>query len=310
MKGDKNMANAAVKPMGQMEELKQILMNLKQDAGVQIVSMVQDSFKTMDTQHQILYQELQDVKAQLNAMQETLNNLNGQSQLPVNYIVQVKNNHSIMKGLASGLEKSVSGIGKYIVHMKKGIGEKAAETIKDFKAHGVIALNNISEKLGVKELFQNAEQYFNQEADKAKASIQKLDTISKEVNETKTHASNIGRAMAGKELKAVPEEQGRLFKLLKSPYNKLLQSYKKNSAKFHDMSVKIERLELQALDAGDYLRNKSVLGKIDKFRQAKTEEQTQTHEAEQNKSSKLEDKQTGQLLLEDKQHKRDDRSER
>lgn len=302
------MANAAVKPMEQMEELKQILMNLKQDAGVQIVSMVQDSFKTMDAQHQVLYQELQDVKAQLNAMQKTLNNLNGQSQLPTNYIVQVKNNHSIMKGLAAGLEKSVSGMGKYIAHMKKGIGEKAAETIRDFKAHGVIALNNISEKLGVKEMFQNAEKHFNQEADKAKASIQKLDTISKEVNETKTHASNIGRAMAGKELKAVSEEQGRLFKLLKVPYNKLLQSCLNNSAKAHKMVAKFEKLELQAV------KSKSVLGKIDKFNEAKTEAQEQqVTEAQQHKRDDRSEAKTEaqeQQVTEAQQHKRDDRSER
>ena len=109
------MASAAVKPMEQMEELKQILIDLKQNTGVQVVNMVQESFKTMDAQRQVLQQELQDVKAQLNAMQETLNSLNQQPQLPVNYVIQVKNNHSIMKGLAEGLEKSISGLGKHII---------------------------------------------------------------------------------------------------------------------------------------------------------------------------------------------------
>ena len=93
------MASAAVKPMEQMEELKQILIDLKQNTGVQVVNMVQESFKTMDAQRQVLQQELQDVKAQLNAMQETLNSLNQQPQLPVNYVIQVKNNISIMKGV-------------------------------------------------------------------------------------------------------------------------------------------------------------------------------------------------------------------
>ena len=89
------MANATAKPMEQMEELKQILIDLKQNTGVQVVNMVQESFKTMDAQHQVLLQELQDIKAQLNTMQEilkmqgALNNLR-QSQLPVNYITQAK----------------------------------------------------------------------------------------------------------------------------------------------------------------------------------------------------------------------------
>ncbi len=294
------MANAAVKPMGQMEELKQILMNLKQDAGVQIVSMVQDSFKTMDEQHEVLYQELQDVKAQLNAMQETLNNLNGQSQLPVNYIVQVKNNHSIMKGLASGLEKSVSGMGKRIANMKKSMSEKAVEIIKDFKAHGVIALNNIVQKLGVKEMFKNEEKYYNAEAAIAKASINKLNTISKEINKTKSHFANIGRAILGKELKAVSEKQSGLFEALKAPYNRRLRLCEKNSAKFHDMAVKIERLELQAV------KGKSILGKLDKFSNVKTEAQESHHGLDMKQMHVAEVQQQKEAQL----HKRDERSER
>lgn len=306
------MAGATAKPMKQMEELKQILMELKQNAGVQIVSMVQDSFKTMDAQHQLLFQELQDVKTQLNAMQETLNNLGRQPQVPVNYINQVKSNHSIAKELSTGLEKIVSGMGKRIAVMKKSVNEKSSEIIKDFKAHGIIALNNISQKLGIKEMVKNEEKFYNAEADIAKASINKLDTINQELNETKTHFANIGRAMSGGELKAVTEKQSGLFKALKASYNRRLRLCEKNSAKFHDMAVKIERLELQALDAGDYFRNKSVIGKIDKFNQAKTEEKTQqkAQEAEQDKEAQLEDKQGRQLLLEDKQPKREDRSER
>lgn len=304
------MAEAATNSMQQMEELKKILMSLNQIAGVQVINEVQDGFKVMDAQHQVLYQELQDIKLQLNTMQEALNNLNQHPQL--NSGTKEHTHNSIVKEFVTGLEKSVSGMGGYISHMKESINEKAAETIKDFKAHGVIALSNISEKLGVKAMFKAAEQYFNQEADKAQKSINKLDAISREVSEAKIHTGNIGRAMTGKELKTAPEKQGGLFKLLKAPYNKLLQSCQKNGAKVHEMVVKIEGLELKALDASDHLRNKSVLKKLDKFKaeQQNQQQETKERETDLSKTSQLDDKQKDQLRLEDKQPKRDDRAER
>ena len=288
------MASAAVKPMEQMEELKQILIDLKQNTGVQVVNMVQESFKTMDAQRQVLQQELQDVKAQLNAMQETLNSLNQQPQLPVNYVIQVKNNHSIMKGLAEGLEKSISGLGKHIARMKKSMGEKATKIVKDFKAHGVIALNNIFQKLGIKEFYKTGEQYYSDEAHKAKAPIDKLNAINMEINKTKTHFVNIGRAVLGGELKTASEKQSRLLEALKAPYTKRLQSCQKESARCHKMVAKFEKLEQQAV------KSKSVLGKIDKFSNVKAEEQESHHG--------LDMKQTHET--EAQQHKRNDRSER
>lgn len=304
------MAEATANSMQQMEELKKILMSLNQIAGVQVIKEVQDSFKVMDAQHQVLYQELQDIKQQLNTMQSALNNPK-QPRLIANSSAKEKTNNSVIKDFMSGFEKSVSDMGKSISNMKKNVNEKAAETIKDFKAHGVIALSNISEKLGIKEMFKTAEMCFNLEANKAQEFINKLDTIRGEINKAKTHIGNIGRAAIGKELKSAPEKQGRLFKLLIAPYSKLMQSCQKVNAKIHEAVVKIEKLELKALDAGDHLKSKSVLEKLDKF---KAEEQTQQQEpkeqeADLSKPSQLEDKQKGQLQLEDKQ-KRNDRSER
>jgi len=310
------MAESTAKSMDQLQELKKILTDLNQNAGVQIVNMVQDSFKVMDAQHKVLFQELQDIKQKLNTMQDALDNPKQPQQFvnigTVNIGTKEKSNNPITKNFMTGLEKSVSGMGRFISGMKQKINEKSAETIKDFKAHGVIALSNISEKLGVKEMFKTAERYFNQEADKAQKSINKLDTISSEINESKAHIGNIGRAVAGKELKTASQKQGGLLKLLKAPYNKLLQSCQKNSAKVHDAVVKIEKLELKALDAGDHLRNRSVLKKIDKF---KAEEQTQQQEQKEQEANlsqapQLEDKQKSQLQIEDKQHKRDNRAER
>ncbi|MBD5469900.1 MAG: hypothetical protein HDR19_01920 [Lachnospiraceae bacterium] len=302
------MAEAATNPMQQMEELKKILISLNQIGGVQVINEVQDSFKVMDAQHQVLYQELQDIKQQLNTMQIALNNPK-QPQLIANSSTKEKTNNSVIKDLMTGFEKSVSDIGKFISNMKRNVNEKAAETIKDFKAHGVIALSNISEKLGVKEMFKSAEMCFNLEANKAQEFINKLDTIRGEINKAKTHIGNIGRAATGKELKSESEKQGKLFNLLIAPYSKLMQSCQKVNAKIHEAVVNIEKLELKALDAGDHLRKKSVLKKLDKFKEEQQQE-PKGQEADLLKTSQLEDKQKGQLRLEDKQQKRDDRSER
>lgn len=244
---------AAMNNMEQLEQLKQLLMQMNQMQGVQTINMVQDSFKVMDSQHEVLYQELQDIKKQLNEMQASLYSLGRHSTVSRKekaFDINVKEH-------VTNLENKVSGIGNYITQMKKGIGEKAAGVIKDFKAHGVIALSNITNKLGIKNMFQAAEKHFSNEAKEMQKSITKLDTISREVNEAKTHTGNIGRAIAGKKLKAVPEKQGVLFKILKAPYTKVMEFCQNESAKAHDMVVHIEKLEVKALDAKDQLRNKN-----------------------------------------------------
>ena len=244
---------AAINNMEQLEQLKQLLMQMNQIQGVQTINMVQDSFKVMDSQHEVLYQELQDVKKQLNEMQASLNNLGRHptaSRREKAFDINVKEH-------VTNLENKVSGIGNYITQMKKSIGEKAAGVMKNFKAQGIIALSNITNKLGVKNMFQAAEKHFSNEAKEMQKSITKLDTISREVNEAKTHTRNIGRAIAGKELKDVPEKQGALFKILKAPYRKVMEFCQDKSAKAHDMVVHIEKLEVKALDAKDQLQKKN-----------------------------------------------------
>lgn len=251
------MANAATKSMQQMEELKNILLAQNMSMGVQIIDMVQESFKTMDIQHQILYKELQDVRAQLDVMQKGMNNLNPRQQRA---IVQTK---STPNQFLTGIENKVSGMGTYISQMKKSIGEKAAGVAKDFKARGVIALDNIADKLGVKEYFKRAEKHFNREAIEIQRSIDKIDAVSREINSAKTHAGNIVRAMGGKELKEVPEKQGKMFALLSSYFKKSLNSTLNCRNKAHDFVVGLEKLQVRALDAQDHLRNKSVLKQLD-----------------------------------------------
>lgn len=256
--------NAAAKSVEQMEQLKKILMQLNQVNGVQVVNLIQDSFKVMDAQHQILFQELQDIKAQLNAMQAGMN--------------------TSSKQLINGLEKNVFGSANYLSQMKKSMGERAAGIVKKFKAHGVIALDNIAGKLGVKEAFQSAEKYFNKKAGEIQKSIDIIDTVSHEVSEVKTHKENIGRALKGKELKEVPAEQGKFFVRLKVPFTKSMQRFISCSSKAHDMVVKLEKLELKALDA-----KQSVLGKLDNFKEDPSKQpQSEPQDRQEQNASEME----------------------
>lgn len=264
--------NAAAKSMEQMEELKRILMQFNQTGGVQVINMVQDSFKVMDAQYQVLFQELQDVKAQLSAMQESLNHLDLRQQ---------------PKQLFNNLEKNVSGLGNYLSQMNKSMGERAAGIVNNFKAHGIIALDNIAGKLGVKEAFQKAEKYFNEKAGEIQKSIDTIDTVSHEVSEVKTHKENIWRALKGKELKEVPTEQSKFFARLKVPLTKCLQRFINCSNKAHDMVANLEKLESKALDA-----KQSVLGKLDNFKEEHAKQSEQLQQNEQSQDKQEQDTQT------------------
>lgn len=280
------MANAATKSMEQMENLKQILIELNQSTGVQVINMVQENFKTMDAQHKVLYQELQDVKNQLNAMQKGLDNLSLKQ--PPREQETIKVNKADTKKLLNNLENKVSGLGTHILKLKKDMGEKAAEVVKDFKARGIIAVDNIVGKLGVKEAFKSAEKYFNQQAGEIQKSINTIDIISHEVNEVRTHKDNIGRALKGKDLKEVPAEQGKIFKLLKRPFMKSLEFCMNAGSMLHEEVTNLEKLELKALDAETRLNKNSVLDKLDN--NIKEGGQQLKSQREQSKILSIEDK--------------------
>lgn len=168
------------------------------------------------------------------------------------------------------------------------MGEKVASVLKAFKAHGTIALNNIADKLGIKDLFKSVENFFNKKVGEIQKSLDKLNTISHEVNEVKTHKQNIYRALKGQELIEVPAKQGKVFALLSNLLNKCLQVCVNCSSKAHDLVVNLEKLEVKALDAGDSLKKNSVLNKLDQDDRMKV---SITHQAE-NIIDQLEEKKT------------------
>lgn len=242
-------------PMQRVEQLRQMLIDQGNEQSAQVIDLVKDHIMAMESQHRMLYQELQGVKEQLATVQESMSLLH-----------RPEPREPLAERYVAAIEKQISGIGDQISSMKTKLGERAARLIVDLRAHGIIAQDKIVEGLGLKELFRAVGDHFARRAVRAQQTLDKLDAMNKEVNAVKTHAGNIGRAAIGKELKEVPEKRGILFKMLTALNTRLLRACQENSARAYDMVARIEGLGARAIAAQIHLEDKSVVKKLEQFR--------------------------------------------
>lgn len=246
--------------MEQLQELNKILLQMNQMQGVQTISMVQNYFELMQAQYNSLSQELISINEKLNNMQ-----------YPQTSKKQIQ--HDRLKELANTLDQSVEKIPVQISLMKQGLCQKATGVINDFKARGVLALNNIAGKLGVKDMLINTKAKFDVEAEKIQKTIDKFNALDNEINEVKSHTKNIGNIISGKDLMQTSKQEQGLFTPIKNICEKTMQFYVSNSEKAHNLIVNLEKLEIDALNAGERLRENnqkksfkadksSILGKL------------------------------------------------
>ena len=279
--------------MEQLQELNKLLLQMNQMQGVQTINMVQSYFQIMEAQYNSINQELKNINEKLNNMQYP--------QTP-----QKRMQHNRLKELANTLDQSVEKIPVQISQMKQDICQKATGVINDFKARGVLALNNIAGKLGIKDMLINTKAKFDVEAEKIQKTIDKFNALDNEINEVKIHTKNIGNIISGKELLESSKQEKGLFTPLKNMYSKVMKFYTSNSDKVHDMIVNIEKLEIDALNAGDHIREQKQRKSINNSKKSVMDKLNINKEKLQVNS--IEQKDSSNRLLSDKQLENKDTS--
>ena len=165
----------------------------------------------MNRQFDAVFQELQEVKAQL-----------AQEQQPA-----VK---KIIQSAATNLENKLEWARDMLADLRERITDCARSAVENFKEAGASALDRASSVVGagVKNVLESLQEHLSGMIADTKQNIEKVENIGCELRSVGGHLKNVGRAVIGKEAQAVDGgQEGRFQSAILAPMRatqKLLSS--------------------------------------------------------------------------------------
>ena len=182
----------------------------------------------MNRQYEAVLQELQQVRQQLDQVQEP----------SVKYVMQ---------SAAAKLEHKAHQIKETLDNLWEKIAGCAAAAVENFKEAGVSALDKAVSAIGAKNVLESLQEKISGMIADTKQNIEKVENIGHELRSVGGHLKNAGRAMIGKETQTVDGgQEGRFQSVVLAPMRatkKLLSSM--NNATLAAIGG-VENLELSA----------------------------------------------------------------
>lgn len=155
----------------------------------------------MERQFEAVFQELQTVKSQLSEIKDNQN--------PVK-----KSFSPIVTRLEMGLEAAR----EQLHNVKENIVESAGKLLDSVKQNGISALDKTASFFRFKDVLTAVQKKLNHSILDTRHSIEKIESMGKELRSVGGHLSNAARAARGKELKSVNSEpEGRFQAALLAP---------------------------------------------------------------------------------------------
>ena len=182
----------------------------------------------MNRQYEAVLQELQQVRQQLDQVQEP----------SVKYVMQ---------GAVAKLEHKAHQIKETLDNLWEKIAGCAAAAVENFKEAGVSALDKAVSAIGAKNVLESLQEKISGMIADTKQNIEKVENIGHELRSVGGHLRNAGRAITGKETQTVDGgQEGRFQSVVLAPMRatkKLLSSM--NNATLAAIGG-VENLELSA----------------------------------------------------------------
>jgi hypothetical protein len=144
---------------------------------------------------------------------------------------------TLLEKTSRSLSAKIGDLRTRLNAIKNGIVGGCKRAVEAFMDKGISALNNLAEFFDVKQNLLAQREGINACIEQAQTSIAKIEAVSAEVHATGRGIKNIGRAIQGKE--AIPDikPNGKLARLIETPYrseinrlNRVLRSVNKTLA--------------------------------------------------------------------------------
>lgn len=218
--------------MPNMKELLNILIDVNMSQSQQTISLLMNYMNDMEENFFSVLQELDIVKEQLSNVHST---------------TQTRTVRNTLSGLLENMENKVAQLQNQLKEIQVSLNEKAAQLVQDYKKQGIKVLNHVCGFLGIKETMTQLKESLLDNAQNMQESMEKIDNVAKELRGVSTHVKNVGRAMAGKETMAVPEQKEKgFFYQMKRPYQSMKHFCENQAVKLEKGIATMESLEQYA----------------------------------------------------------------
>lgn len=210
-----------------------MLVNILSDQGkskeADQIALLKDQIKSMEENYLSVFQELQDIKIQMNEMRNELQNVNGIKKQFEGHAESTKKQYGMLQSI------------------KDDLNRKSGEIVQRFQNFGVKALNNVCAFLGVKETLVKLRDMSQSHAVEMAQAVENVEAVGEEAKLALLHAKNVGKVRKGEE-KIAPEsvEPPKIFQKLKQHYEKRTERFEKRTDTLNKSIEKFTMLEKTA----------------------------------------------------------------
>lgn len=177
----------------QVIQLVNTLKESGKDHEAEQVMILVEQLQNIDKSYHAVFQELQDIKLQLNQIQEQLN---GKTQMP--------DRRNVIADKLVSFENRTQNQFQDLQNIRQNLNEKAGMILLKVKTGGAKVLNNVCEFLNIKENLIKLRDIAQSNVSKMENSIEMIDKMSSESSKMIMHMKNIGKVLSGKEVQEVP----------------------------------------------------------------------------------------------------------
>jgi len=166
----------------------QHIFTLMQDNGMQQDKQEMESIviqiSLMETQFEKVFSELQDVKSQLQAIQD-------------------KGIRATVTRIVDTAEVKISGVKNQFITVKDNVINSFTDARKAVKEKGISALNKALNFFGIRSALSRLQGKLRDSVSTLQQGVSRIEDIKGEIHEAGVHAQNAGRVLIGKDVKEV-----------------------------------------------------------------------------------------------------------
>ena len=232
-----------------VKNMMRILKSNRMNKDAKGLAEVVDYVSTMERDVNKAISELVAIRKELSVMREEQNH-------PI---------RTMLSKVANGLMARLRAIQKQIQTIKQNIIGVCKQTVETVKDQGVVAANSIVGEFNIKGEIETQRSYINDAINYCENKISSIDAASKQFHTAENAVRNFGRALMGKEPIPAIKPNGKLAKLLKSPFHSGTEYLKRSLTCTNKALACVDKLEKTAELLAE--RNRpSIYGDMDRIK--------------------------------------------
>jgi len=181
--------------------------------------------------------QLNKAVGELTSMRQELSEMREEQDHPV---------RTALEKAARSLEATIDQARKLLGEIKEKIVEGCKSAVASFKEKGIAALNGLAKFFRIKPMFENLRNNLQSDIKRDQSIVAKIEAMGTKYHTAGMHLRNVGRTLRGKEALTAIKPNGKLAKLLQSPFRVEMKSLTNTLRSVNNAIAALDRLDKAA----------------------------------------------------------------